>query len=140
MSICFLSLETSKVFNDLILKKLQEEGFDNLSASLITIFPFIAEYKNISISSLAQKLGYSRQAMHKNLKKLESSSYIILKQLENKKEKIVVFTKRGNNLMLVANSFIQSIQEELYSQIGTKDINNFIRTQQRIFEILNTKV
>ncbi|XOB61018.1 MarR family winged helix-turn-helix transcriptional regulator [Campylobacterota bacterium DY0563] len=140
MSICFLSLETSKVFNELILKKLEKEGFDNLTSSLITIFPFIDEYNDISISALATKLGYTRQAMHKNLKKLENNLYIKFKEADNKKEKIVKLTKKGKNLVLVANSFIQSIQEKISQQVGQEELNRFIKTQEEIFEILNSKV
>ncbi|WP_321471027.1 MarR family winged helix-turn-helix transcriptional regulator [Halarcobacter sp.] len=140
MSICFLSLETSKVFNELILKKLEKEGFDNLTSSLITIFPFIDEYNDISISALATKLGYTRQAMHKNLKKLENNLYIKFEQADNKKEKIVKLTKKGKNLVLVANSFIQSIQEKISQQVGQEELNRFIKTQEEIFEILNSKV
>lgn len=140
MSICFLSLETSKVFNDLILQKLQSEGFDNLSSSLITIFPYIAENKNISISSLALKIGYSRQAMHKNLRKLETNDYIYFESLENKKEKVVSFTKKGENLMVAANAFIQSVQKEISDKLGFKELNQFVKSQQIIFDILNSKV
>lgn len=140
MSICFLSLETSKVFNELILKKLEKEGFDNLTSSLITIFPFIDEYNDISISALATKLGYTRQAMHKNLKKLENNLYIKFEEADNKKEKIVKLTKKGKNLVLVANSFIQSIQEKISQQVGQEELNRFIKTQEEIFEILNSKV
>lgn len=140
MSICFLSLETSKVFNDLILQKLQSEGFDNLSSSLITIFPYIAENKNISISSLALKIGYSRQAMHKNLRKLETNDYIYFESLENKKEKVVNFTKKGENLMVAANAFIQSVQKEISDKLGFKELNQFVKSQQIIFDILNSKV
>jgi len=140
MSICFLSLETSKIFNDLILKKLQDEGFGDLTNSLITIFPYIMEFENISISNLSLKLGYTRQAMHKNLKKLEQSDYIYFESSDNKKEKIVRLTKKGESLMSVANKYIQSLQEEISNKLGFKELNQFIKSQEIIFEILNSKV
>jgi len=140
MSICFLSLETNKVFNELILKKLEKEDFDGLSSSLITIFPFIEEYENISISNLAKKLGYTRQAMHKNLKKLENFEYITFESLENKKEKVVKFTSKGQKLLAIANEYILEIQDDLESNLGHEAIQEYIKSQKMIFEILNKKL
>ncbi|UTJ06535.1 MarR family winged helix-turn-helix transcriptional regulator [Arcobacter roscoffensis] len=139
MSICFLSLETSKVFNELILKELEEVGFSGLSSSLITIFPYIKEYENISISNLAKKLGYSRQAMHKNLKKLEDLGYLSFSQELNKKEKTVILTKKSESLISKANEFIQKIQDELCSTLGKEELDKYIKTQNVIYEFLETK-
>ncbi|MGA1931801.1 MarR family transcriptional regulator [Arcobacter sp. YIC-464] len=139
MSLCFLSLETSKVFNELILKELEKDGFTGLSSSLITIFPYIKEYENISISNLAKKLGYTRQAMHKNLKKLEELEFITFSQEKNKKEKTVLLTLKSENLITIANNYIQNIQEEIENLVGQEELNRYIQTQNSIFEYLSEK-
>ena len=139
MSICFLSLETSKVFNELILKELEKVGFLGLSSSLITIFPYIKEYENISISNLAKKLGYSRQAMHKNLKKLEELEYLSFSQELNKKEKTVILSKKGESLIHKANEFIQKVQDELCDTLGKEELDKYIKTQNIIYEHLEAK-
>lgn len=139
MSLCFLSLETSKVFNELILEELEKDGFTGLSSSLITIFPYIKEYENISISNLAKKLGYTRQAMHKNLKKLEELEFITFSQEKNKKEKTVLLTLKSENLITIANNYIQNIQEEIENLVGQEELNRYIQTQNSIFEYLSEK-
>ena len=139
MSLCFLSLETSKVFNELILKELEKVGFLGLSSSLITIFPYIKEYENISISNLAKKLGYSRQAMHKNLKKLEDLGYLSFSQELNKKEKTVILTKKSESLINKANEFIQKIQDELCDTLGKEELDKYIKIQNVIYEFLEEK-
>lgn len=139
MSLCFLSLETSKVFNELILKELEKCGFIGLSSSLITIFPYIKEYENISISSLAKKLGYSRQAMHKNLKKLEKLGYLTFLQEVNKKEKRVLLTSKSEDLINKANKFIQKTQDELSLLVGKEELDKYIKTQNEIFKFLYEK-
>lgn len=139
MSLCFLSLETSKVFNELILKELEKCGFLGLSSSLITIFPYIKEYENISISSLAKKLGYSRQAMRKNLKKLEELGYLTFLQEVNKKEKRVLLTPKSEDLINKANKFIQKTQDELSLLVGKEELDKYIKTQNEIFEFLYEK-
>lgn len=139
MSICFLSLETSKVFNELIVKELEEKGFDGLSSSLIVIFPYLNEYKNISISNLAKKLGYTRQAMHKNLKKLEALEYIEVVSSNNKKEKFIALTSKSESLIDEANNYINKVQYEIEQKIGSEALNSYIKSQQQIFELLNSK-
>ena len=136
MSLCFMSLESNKVFNQLILNELQLSGFDGLSLSLVVIFPYIAEYENISITNLSKKLGYSRQAMHKNIKKLESLGYITLKQEDNKKEKSMVFTQKSEKLMKIANSYISKIEKEVTEIVGKKELEEYKKNQQKIYEYL----
>ena len=135
MSICFLSLETSKLFNKLILENLEKKGFHELSESLIILFPYINENKNITIYQLSKKVGYSRQALHKNIKKLEASGYIILIS-SNQKEKIISFTSRSEKLMIEANSFISIIEKELEKLLGKKELECHIKNQIKIFDYL----
>jgi len=139
MSLCFLSLETGKVFNELILKELEKVGFLDLSSSLILIFPYIKEYENISISNLAKKLGYSRQAMHKNLKKLEELGYLTFVQQVNKKEKSILLTDKSEILIEKADRFIEKTQKNLSKLIGKEDLEKYIEVQSKIFDFLNEK-
>lgn len=136
MSLCFISLESNKVFNQLILNELEKHGFNGLSLSLVVIFPYIDEYKNISISNLSKKLGYSRQAMHKNIKKLEELGYITLKQDRNNKEKSVYFTKKSQELMQMANKYIAKIESELIDAIGKEELEVYKQNQRKIHEYL----
>lgn len=139
MSICFLSLETSKIFNELILTELSEHGFEGLSSALIVLFPYIDEYNGLSASALAAKIGYTRQAMHKNLLKLASLGYITLESGANKKEKGVSFTPKGVELMECATAFIEKTQHELSEHVGEKSLHDYIQRQSQILAYLNTK-
>ena len=135
MSLCFLSLETSKIFNNLILENLENNGFDGLSESLIVLFPYINENSNITSSQLAQKVGYTRQAMHKNIKKLEELGYIKLLS-QNQKEKIICFTNKGEKLIVEANKFIFSIEKSLENIFGKDEFEKHIKIQFKIFNYL----
>lgn len=139
MSICFLSLETSKIFNQLILDDLSSQGFDGLSNALIIIFPYIDEHKGITSSGLASKIGYTRQAMHKNLMKLETLGYIIFGSGENKKEKAILFTPKGMALMKRATAFITNIQQELSELLGKKELQEYVQYQYKIVTYLSNK-
>lgn len=140
MSICILTLQTSKVFNELILQRLEEKGFNDLSLSLLVIFPYLDEYKDISISKLAQKVGYTRQAMHKNLKKLEELGYITFEIKDNKKERVISFTEKSFNMMDISNKYIKELHKELEEFFGEKDLTMFKKTQENLFNFLSKKV
>ncbi len=139
MSICFLSLETSKIFNQLILDELSSQGFEGLSNALIVLFPYIDEYKGITASALAVKIGYTRQAMHKNLTKLESLGYIAFESGENKKEKAVVFTPKGLKLMESATAYIEKTQQELSALLGENALRSYMEQQYKIITFLTRK-
>ncbi|MDD3597513.1 MAG: MarR family winged helix-turn-helix transcriptional regulator [Sulfuricurvum sp.] len=139
MSICFLSLETSKIFNRLILDELTAQGFEGLSQALIILFPYIDEHKGINPSTLASKIGYTRQAMHKNLLKLETLGYILFESGENKKEKAVLLTSKGMELMKIATAFIEHTQQELSELLGEQGLNEYMEYQSRIVSHLYSK-
>ncbi|MDD2697193.1 MAG: MarR family winged helix-turn-helix transcriptional regulator [Arcobacteraceae bacterium] len=138
MSICFLSLETSKIFNKLILNCLENNGFDGLSEALIVLFPYIDANDKITVSQLSKQVGYTRQAIHKSIKKLEEFGYITL-VLENQKEKFIHFTPKGEKLMLIANEFILEIENNLEKLIGSKELANHIKNQMAIYKYLQEK-
>ncbi len=140
MSICFLSLETSKVFNQLILNHLSKEGYQGLSVSNLLIFPYLENENDLSISKLAKKLNQSRQATHKSINRLCELSYITLSQEKNKKEKIINLDKKGKALLEEANFFIESLQNQLEKVVGKKELFDFIQNQNIIFDYLNSKL
>ncbi|AXH13027.1 MarR family winged helix-turn-helix transcriptional regulator [Halarcobacter bivalviorum] len=140
MSICFLSLETSKVFNQLILNHLSKEGYQGLSVSNLLIFPYLENENDLSISKLAKKLNQSRQATHKSINRLCELSYITLNQEKNKKEKIINLDKKGKALLEEANFFIESLQNQLKKVVGKKELFDFIQNQNIIFDYLNSKL
>jgi len=137
MSLCFLSLESGKVFNKVILERLQKEGFEGLSEALIVLFPYIDQGQNISISELSRQVGYSRQAMHKNIKKLEELGYITL-SLENQKEKTINFTSKSEKLMIEANKIIIEIESELSSLLGKEELDSYRINQEKIYNYLTS--
>ena len=137
MSICFLSLESSKVFNKLILEELEKEGFDGLSEALVVLFPYIDTYENITIAKLSKHVGYSRQAMHKNIKKLEDFGYITL-TLQNQKEKGIKFTPKSLKLLEVADTYIKKVENEISSLIGQEQLDSYKSNQMKIHQYLSS--
>jgi len=137
MSLCFLSLESSKVFNKLIYKNIKEAGFDGLSEALIVIFPYIEVSEKSTTAQLSKQLGYSRQAMHKHIKKLDELGYITL-ALENQKEKIIQLTQKGQELIAIANRSIIEIESKLSALIGKEELDVYKKNQIKIYDCLES--
>jgi len=131
-------LETSKVFNGLILEYLKSNGFDGLSDALLVLFPYLEEYEKTTASQLSKKVGYTRQAMHKNIKKLEEFDYIAILLQENKKEKSIQLTSKGEKLVAAANRYIAQIEDELAEHIGKKELESFKESQMKIYHYLES--
>lgn len=137
MSLCFLSLETGKIFNKAILERLQKSGFEGLSEALIILFPYIEQSQKISSAELSRQMGYSRQAMHKNIKKLEELGYVSL-TLQNQKEKIITFTAKGEHLMQEATKIIKGIEDDLSELIGQEKLETYKSNQAAIHAYLHS--
>lgn len=138
MSLCFLSLEINKIFNRLILKEIEKNGFEDLSESLIVLFPYIDANTNITATKLSKKLGYSRQAMHKNIKKLENLGYITL-SFENQKAKNISLSQKGFKIVKIANDFIAKTETNLEKLLGKTKLQEYIKIQNQIYEYLQDK-
>jgi DNA-binding MarR family transcriptional regulator len=138
MSLCFLSFDSGKIYNKLILEYVTNSGFDGLSEALILLFPYIEENEKVTASQLSKIVGYSRQAMHKNIKKLKELDYITLIE-ENQKEKSIQITAKGRKLMHAANQYILDIENKISEVIGEEELNLYKKNQMKIYEYLNTQ-
>jgi len=137
MSFCFNSLRSSTLFNQIILDSLEREGFDDLTPALLGIFAFLAEAKPMSISALAEGLGNSRQAMHKNIGKLAASGYITLQtRPHNRKEKLVVLTERGELLVGRSLQVIARTEERMADFLGAQAFETYLGNQRKLLEFL----
>lgn len=133
MSFCFNALKSSTLFNQIILETLEQEGFSELTPALLSIFAHLAEAEPMSVSSLAGALGISRQAAHKSLTILEKLGYITLQMRpENKKEKIVVLTDRGGELVKRSLEIIAATEQKMADFLGEKAYKSFRENQQKL--------
>lgn len=137
MSFCFNALKSSTLFNQIILESLEKEGFSALSPSLLSIFAHLAESEPMSVSSLANTLGVSRQAMHKSVTILEGLDYIKLETRSgNRKEKIIVLTDRGEALVQCALMTIAATEQKMADFLGTETFNLFKENQEKLTTFL----
>jgi DNA-binding MarR family transcriptional regulator len=137
MSFCFHALKSSTLFNQIILKELSKEGFTDLTPTLLGIFAHLAEAEPMSVSSLANRLNVTRQAMHKNTTLLEKLGYICLEiRAPNRKEKIVVLTQKGEELITISLEIIARTEEKMGKFLGRKEYQTFLAHQEKLTLLL----
>lgn len=110
-------------------------GFDGESqkgdAVTMTRILTLVKGREFSISELARKLNLSRQAVHKQIKKMEEEGIIrLISPLDNKKVKNVVLTERGQELIRKRGKTMAAVENKIAEKIG-KDRLSFLK------EILN---
>jgi DNA-binding MarR family transcriptional regulator len=137
MSFCFTALRSSTLFNQIILERVEREGYCDLSPALLSIFAHLAEAEPMSVSTLANALGSSRQAVHKSVGKLVASGYVTLQaRPKNRKEKIIVLTGRGEALIKLALEVINETQEQMAAFLGRDAFGTFMTNQEKLLEFL----
>ena len=137
MSFCYNALKSSVFFNRVILKNLEKQGFTDLTPSFLTLFAHLAESEPMSVTSLANLLGVSRQAMHKSVSTLERLGYIWLEMRpENRKEKIVMLTENGKRLVACALEIIALTEKKMAALLGPDAYQTFIENQQKLTRFL----
>lgn len=81
------------------------------------------EQKCITISQAASIIGMSRQAMQKNVKKLENQGYITSSFKDgNKRDKFLYLTKTGDECCKKSNQLKIKLELELKKLLGEKEI------------------
>ena len=139
MAFCFNALKSSTLFNQIILDALEAQGYGDLTPALLGIFAHLAEAEPMSITALAGALGSSRQALHKSVGKLAASGYVTLQtRPENRKEKIVVLTERGEALVARALGVIAATEERMAEFLGADAFGMYLEQQERLTAFLET--
>lgn len=74
-----------------------------------------------TISSLAEKLGISRQATHKTVHQLVDAGLLRLERLSNNRDQNVLFTEEGKNARLHGAKNLIKIEEQVIKDLGEAD-------------------
>lgn len=77
--------------------------------------------RRLTISEIARLRGVSRQAIHRTVSGLVDRGYLRLEQAEdNRRDKVVVVTARGQRQREKAGETLRRIEEEIAEVIGRK--------------------
>ena len=95
------------------------------------------EWKGMTMSALAGKMGVSKPAMTKIVDELEEKDLIERRiYRSDRRNTYIVFTERGENRVREFTDRMNGMLEELSEEIGEEDIRMFIRLCGRFQEAL----
>ena len=96
----------------------QATPFGNVSPADAKMFMLISRQPR-SVADLARALGISRQAAHKTVSRLIAADAVELQDLpDNRRDKLVVVTRRGHEARRYASTMISTIEGEIESKLG----------------------
>lgn len=89
--------------------------------------------KNMTIAESGRKINLTRQAAHKCAKKLIEKGYIEMNSLEeNKRDKLIVLTQKGDEYCNEMTKIKEQLEEEISANIGhenVKILKEYLRKQ-----------
>lgn len=104
------------------LKLLQNSPYSAASNAEVKLFAALRG-KNRTISELSRYLGVSRQAVHQTVHKLIEKGVVRLEPLENnKRDKSVVITKKGDEARRLTAEHFQKIENTVANNIGSENL------------------
>jgi DNA-binding MarR family transcriptional regulator len=91
------------------------EDHDILSSSGILTF---VDHGVVTISSIAKKLGISRQAVHKSVQILAKKGFLFLCEGQDKREKVICMTPQGEALLACRKGVMEKVEKAIAQTLG----------------------
>ncbi len=109
-----------------------ESRFSEMDIYLLSL----TQHMSLSLSETARYMNISRQAAHKHAQNLLALGYIEVMPSElNRRDKVVVLTQAGKNIVEKINVIKSEIESELEEEIGSENYTKIMalfRSQWRL--------
>jgi DNA-binding MarR family transcriptional regulator len=127
----YLLMHRSAWFEERILQEAERHGYGYVTPSMNRLFAHM-RHRPVSISDLARSLDVSRQAAHQTLSEAMRHGLVELVHSEDdKRVKLVRFSKKGLEMSAIAAKSIARIEQELESRIGRTDMEALRRILEK---------
>lgn len=122
-------------FEDELVEELRKRGYRSVIASDFNVLRFV-DPQGISAVEIARLAGITKQAVSKQIAKLERAGFLKRKaHPTDQRARIVVFTKKGEKLLTNAIVIIQAIEDRYISLIGAREVN---RLKKKLGQLLKS--
>lgn len=109
-----LLLELSRDFIDEANERIQRRGFPFVRAAQIAVLAQVEE-KGTDLSTVIQRVGESKQAVNKTIRRLEAYGILELRVSErDSRARVVTFTPKGRRFLGIAIEAVRQV-EQLYA-------------------------
>ena len=134
LTLAFGSASLSEALSNYLAVALNKQGYGSINPSTLGFLSSLECGVNYG-SELARSLGVSRQMVAKTVKELSKVGY--LEQLEaDGKQKPIVFTQRGEDLMAEARQLLANLDKILGKKIGSDSLKKTVSNLNQIEEIV----
>lgn len=124
----------AEVIHRRIIHDLNAAGFEELSVPHMALFRFPGP-DGVRPSVLAERAGISKQALNRLLGSLEDSGYLVRAgAADERRARIVHFTKRGHAAYAKALEVLREIEREWRTELGAKDFAQLKSLLFRVWE------
>lgn len=121
MDIKFLLLNKLSIVEELSLKEAKAYGYEDtdiISSSKILAF---VDNNIVTVSSIAAKIGISRQAVHKIVKNLAQKGFLTLEHQNSKRDKSIIMTQKGQELLKCRQEVMAKVEQNISQKIGEEN-------------------
>jgi len=112
--------QVSRYVTNIYSKSMKEVGLTPVQSSMMTAIKLL---NNANINALSQALNMDRTTINRNLKPLIRSEIVYIGECEDKREKLVSLTKKGEDVYDRGYVKWKEAQHELENRIGKESWN-----------------
>ena len=130
----FLAAELHENITESLAEVLTQKGYEGVSSSSLSFLSALDCGENYG-SEIARSLGVSRQMVAKTVKEMVALGY--LEQADGVgKQKLILFTERGELLMSDARKFLASVDDTIKKKMGARKLKENLAVMRDINAII----
>ena len=129
-----LLFEKQRLLDQELLLRLEVAGWNDLTRAQSLVFGQL-DAGCTRVSQIAERLGVSRQAIHRTVMELVDAGYLnVGEDRHSGRSKVITMTKKGRRVQVDAKRVFIEIEQELVSQLGASRVSSLRNTLQANWE------
>ncbi len=117
--------ELDNAYRKITIPYIQNHGFPEFTPGYLQLLSQLDVMSEIKTLVLIERMGISKQAVSRMIKKCEELGYIQRKaDKDDERNKVIGFSKKGVELMSIAADAIREAEEDFRKKMGNDDFDN----------------
>lgn len=130
--------EIDNAYRRITIPYIQSHGFPEFTSGYLQLLSQLDMLSEVKTAVLIERVGVSKQAVSRMIKKCEELGYIERKvDNDDERNKVIGFSKKGVELMSTAADAIKQAEKEIEKVIGSKDFKALKSLTSKVCEQLN---
>lgn len=122
-----------------VIKSIDDPLWKEYSPEQIQMLKLISKEKRITSGRLAVLQAVHKSAISSRIKKLLEKGLVQIVETQNRREKVLELTSKGEEVLLESDTVLTTYIEKLFDQkIGNEEIDQFLATFRKLKDIIKT--